>query len=374
MKTVRRILSLLLMGYGGISGLIFLANALFHFDAKGNTASWIVMAVPSIGILWAGWLLWPDKPEKKGRKAAAPKKVSPQRKKSVPFLTEKVLQPVAEPAAPKTPWEPQTPAAVLYTDEYAVHSARGSMQQLKAGIRMGTGKPGIYWVVGWNGGRHGEGAGGWKDLPEDVLANLNPDSFTDWVMKDFEDTVSPADWADIRKKPQLAQWCQEVREYLQLSLPEDVLMVNNPFDAELSGVGPDGLYNRSGIRCWVGLKNPEQHIAQVVDQLLAWQEKNRPKIGPDGCFLMLKQGTVLDGQLTASQINRCKAAHLTMATMEDNLLLDLLSGTAYRLVTQEYPGSADDAATYGEWAPDEVPSAKRAPAKPASETGTDDHY
>ena len=88
---------------------------------------------------------------------------------------------------------------------------------------------------------------------------------------------------------------------------------------------------------------------------------------------MLKEGSVLDGQLTSSQMERCQKVHVVLATRENDLLIDLLSGMAYRLATYEYPGSADDAATYGEWRLDEAQSAKRPPAKPAPEPVTGDH-
>lgn len=173
-------------------------------------------------------------------------------------------------------------------------------------------------------------------VPEAMQPRLILDSLQSWILENFRYASEIPFWR--MENTQMIRWCGMVREHCGLGMFD---FVGNPFEERLSDVGKDGLYDRSGVGLWLKLRNG-QNVSEAI-RVLAQKDH-------DGVAVVLTEDPhVLDG---VSESDRKLAAEngiwFGLMTGKDSIK-DLVTGAEYGLASAEYPGSADDAATYGEW-------------------------
>ena len=144
------------------------------------------------------------------------------------------------------------------------------------------------------------------------------------------------------------------------ALPKEFEFTPNPFGEYLRHLGLDDLTNRSGISCWLALKE-NIDINEAVKKCRDWKKIHTSYYETGKCKIPhirnCTQGIriVLDSdkdlpELSEETLNICK---------EENIYIVIITSerTLYNTVTrhnlsvtyEEYPGSVDDAATYGIW-------------------------
>ena len=152
----------------------------------------------------------------------------------------------------------------------------------------------------------------------------------------------------------------EYKEFLENegALPKEFEFIQNPFEEYLKHLGLDGLTNRSYISCWLAL-NENIDINEAVKICIDWKrlhlsyyEKNKSIKIPHirNCEQGIRIVVDSNKELSEETLNICKDEniHFVVIISEDTLY-DLVTQHNCSVEYEEYPGSADDAATYGIW-------------------------
>ncbi len=174
------------------------------------------------------------------------------------------------------------------------------------------------------------------ELPAELRDGLTPGTLTTWA----DETLGidcPVPWADLDLQPLLEQWCDKMCRRAAVKLPDCVYLTENPF-GELDTIGPDGLNNGSGIQYWVRMKQ-NADVTAVVEALAGMNVKGIIAVLTDSPVTFTERDRIL---CVENRIWFC------LRTGADTIK-DLITGREYKLEYTEWPGSADDAATYGEW-------------------------
>ena len=360
MKIFRRVLGGLMMAFNIPVCITFLINLFVRFDPNIDTAFNICIVVVYGLFAFLGYKIFgfkkAEKPAGKqahAAQAAAPAAVpakAPASPEAQPAGTPVRTEPVS---APKAPWAPRESCVLLYRDDRAVRSLKGALLSLSVGCVQGV--PRMSYAAGWSEGRHGGTAGDQKDLPADLIRDLSVPSLMAFIRDEIGGKVEDPGWNSVENTPGLEKWVAGVRKAAGLELPGSLYMAENPFAPEIDGMGPDGMNDRSGVRLWLGVKQGAD-LHDAVGDLITWQEAHRPSAGPDKCFILIREDYPAEGAVTPETAARCEGSHIGVATLRNGLLRDYVTGTDLRLYTCEHPGSADDAATYGEW--DLIPEPK----------------
>lgn len=335
---MKKLLRVLGIGLAAFFGFAFLA-ILFTFprliaEMEGtlpqNVAIGLAMLAVYAVLCWLGYRLY-----QRGKAEAAPKpKPAPE-----PAPTP---APEQKPAPKPVPEE----GTVLYYDKDANRSPRDALERLSLGFDQGV--PRVSISVGWNEGTHGGGATLVREIPEALRAELTPEALRE-QMKGLcvPEGLEAADWDDSRVRGRMEAWCREVRRREALRLPEGLYLASHPFAYELHNIGPDGLDDESGVRLWLRLKDGADAEAALRD-LGEWQQAHAEKGKACPCVLLTEDRELLKDTPVELR-DGCKARGIRVATVEGTRLTDLVDGTAYILRYREWPGAADDAATYGKW-------------------------
>ncbi|MBE7032865.1 MAG: hypothetical protein E7406_01380 [Ruminococcaceae bacterium] len=143
-------------------------------------------------------------------------------------------------------------------------------------------------------------------------------------------------------------------------LPDAFKFTPNPFEDELEYVGPDGLDDHSGVSCWLSLVK-DIDINEAVRLCSEWKKihlefyktckiYNIPEENCSKKVVILLNAEEPLPELTEETVSICKSEDIRVAFLKSNrVLYDISTQKEYTLTYNEYPGSADDAATYGEW-------------------------
>ena len=367
MKKFRRILGGALMALSAIPFIVVLWNLIVRFDKEVSTASNLTMLAVYGLFFFLGYKIFgfekPDK-AKKNRPAAAPdpKKQAPAaqpapRQHTVPVRAQadRMNAPAKEGKNSEN-WVPREGRVILYSDQGAPSTHKPALRSL--GLMCDQGVPVMFYLTGRDDGHGGDTDGKRAKLPQDLLGDLNTQSLMGWLRDMLEGMAEDVDWTAIADAPGLKEWIAEVRRAAELELPQSLYPVKNPFEPELKDLGPDGLRERSAERVWVGKKN-DTDITRALEALLKWQEEHRDEAGAREAWLMIRSNKAAEGAAAPELSARCAAAGVKLATRRGDKLHEYLTEKDYRLYAAEYPGQADDAATYGEW--DLIPADKKTP-------------
>lgn len=258
------------------------------------------------------------------------------------------------PVKPLEPIRPQLTTAAshvadglvfLCCDEDSRRDPNATLERLVLSIRQGV--PRVEVVAG-NDGHHGGEPCMMREMPEALRAELTPDSLLGWMREAFSTAIlSSVDWSDPVVRARMENWCRRVREQEALNLPEGLYLTEPPFAAELEGVGPDGMEDRSGVRRWLRFKDGAD-VEAALRSLGDWQKANAEGGETRPIFVLTEEKKLLK-DMPDELRDLCKAQNVRVATVEGKHLRDLVGGTSYSLQYREWPGQADDAATYGEW-------------------------
>ncbi len=343
MKTFRRVLGGILMIPSAVALAAFLWNLIVRFDPEVDTAFNILMLAVYAGIFFLGYRIFGFKKKTLEPDRAAAPEQKPAGKREPPRAV----------SAPAAVWVPEEDSVRLYSDSSARFSKKPALSSLV--LRCDQGTPVMICATAWDDGRGGDTDGKRAELPPELLSDLNVQALISWLQDQLEGLAGDVDWTAVAGAPGLAGWIAGVRHAQSLDLPPSLYPVSNPFEKELEHVGPDGLRERSTERLWVGKKN-DTDMTRALTALLTWQEEHRPKFGTREAWLLIRSNRPADGAVSSDLAARCAAAGVKLAARRGDELHEFLSGTDWRLYTAEYPGQADDAATYGEW--DLVPASK----------------
>ena len=186
------------------------------------------------------------------------------------------------------------------------------------------------------------------DLPASLTGTVTAAGLWDWIQS------LPGPWPVDSKKSsflhEAGPWCYMVRERAALHLPDCVYSVLVPFK-QLESIGPDGLSDESGIGMWLRMKK-NAAVGEVIHALSEMKLKL-----PAVVLTAMNRRYVLDHtELTSDDLLRCEKNNIWICGLpEGSRLQNLLTLEEYRLRTSEWPGSADDAATYGSWWLEKLP-------------------
>ena len=381
---MKKLLRVLGMGLMILFGACFVA-ILFSFPRlitgmEGtpleNIALGIAMLAAYGGLFWLGrWLYGRSKAEVPHTKAVA-KEASGLAPAYVPNPRQpEALQPTekSEPAAikpavrktaaampgtepPKQSKRVSTPtpcclpewaSAVLYSDPNANRSRDAALESLRLFFRQG--EPCVEVVVGWNEGYHGGGASVVREVPEALRRELTSESLLAWMREVLRPEVMAAvDWGDRALRRRLESWCRLVRDVASLDLSGGLYLTEQPFAEALRGVGPDGLEDNCDARLWLRLKDGAD-VEKALRGLGEWQETHAEKWGIQPCYVLTEDARLLDDVPGTVRTDVCAPWKIRVTMLEGTRLRDLVDGAEYVLHYVEWPGSADDAATYGEW-------------------------
>ena len=140
------------------------------------------------------------------------------------------------------------------------------------------------------------------------------------------------------KLQSLLNWrCYEVRKRALFAIPDCIYPIENPFRV-LDDVGPDGLEDDSDIGLWVKMKE----TAKVPDVIEALSALDSSRI----IVVMVEEPLVLSAK--DQLLCRQKRIWFGLLISADSIR-NLVTGREYRVDYLEWPGAADDAATYGRW-------------------------
>ena len=135
-------------------------------------------------------------------------------------------------------------------------------------------------------------------------------------------------------------------------LPDTLVFAENPFWTYLENFGPDGLRNHSGVSCWLK-PAPGADLVGVLQDCMRWQDAHlayyrsakgflHPLYCNQRIVILLESDEIPDGLLRDPLIRLA-------VVRSETTLFDLWDQQEYTVQAVNYPGSADDAATYGEW-------------------------
>lgn len=186
-------------------------------------------------------------------------------------------------------------------------------------------------------------------IPPEVSAALLPATLREWLSSQRKDL--PITWNATTPRRELSAWCYRVRQASIYAFSDKVIPVKNPMPC-LEDVGPDGLKNASGVVGWVRLKDSVTAGEAIPELLTARRQGTLVVVTKDPGLLKRVYGELLE---------RCEEKHLWFGLVTaDDRLRNLVTGREYRVDWREWPGSADDAATYGEWWLTPLPSEEKA--------------
>ena len=240
----------------------------------------------------------------------------------------------------------QEPGATLFNDPCANRSRESALESISVSFVQGV--PCVTVSVGWNEGYHGGGAGECEPIPEALWPDLTPAALRNWVQTAFSDGyLKIIEWSVFERNPELEVWCRMVRNWYGLRLPPALLPAENPFKPLLENVGPDGLEDASGVRLWLRLKEGAE-ATDALRALAEWLKAHPAQGDARTCFLLVEDRRLAE-PLPKDVIALCNRYDIRVAAVQRDRLRGLTGAKDYQLGTREWPGSADDAATYGEW-------------------------
>lgn len=385
MKRLLRNLGAILMGFNGIAVVAVLLNAPAMLNGmKGTRSANAIVLLCMLAVYGAlgylGYRLYRrGKAGMEQAAASAVRKPAPVPTKPAEPTPAKPAEPTPEPAQPE-PTKPapeptaaaaqprlREPVAVLHYDRYADRNIDPTLSYLIAYLEKGMPKVRADW--GWNEGLHGGGGGKTEAVPEAMWDSLTPASLRDWFFEAFHISEGKPCDGSLFDNPKLEAWCRLVRQTREMGLPRQLLVLSNPFEYALKDVGPDGLTDASGVRLWLAPAD-EVEIEPALRALIAWAKE--AQVEGEALFLLTENARLLE-RVPEDVLADCRDSHIHIALCEADCLRDLADGTVYSLKYRQWAGSADDAATYGEWWLD----AKRpepAPVAEAEETLADIAY
>ena len=195
------------------------------------------------------------------------------------------------------------------------------------------------------------------ELPKELCANPTAQQVADWV-DGILGNRCPMPWADRKLWPSLTKWGDMARRYALITqsdtlfpLPDCLYPVENPF-AFLDDIGPDGLTDKSGVQQWLRMKK-DAAVSDVVRALPRWN----PRYGT--VVLVDKDWAGYLPSLSTKDRLLCDQKHVWFGTITgEDRIADLVNNQEYRVRYEEWPGSADDAATFGRWWLEKLPSSQ----------------
>ena len=242
-------------------------------------------------------------------------------------------------------------SAVYCENPCANRSEKGDVDTLSSGFDHG--KPFVSVICAWSEGADGGGAGDTQFVPGDIQPTLTPDSLHKWMRSAFAPGYT-AHLQDDLFAPYgpVADWCRQVRFASALALPEGVYLLQNPFEQKLRGVGPDGLTDKSGVSLWLGIV-PGADLKALLSGLASWHGSLQSRSAALKKDFILDTPYLFDPARRIVILTEGDAAHVPdpflLARLTDRGIRDLSTGEEHAFRFEEYPGSADDAATYGVW-------------------------
>ena len=358
MKKLQSAFGMILMFFGGI-GAVSVFLSLFRMvnsrdmelSLPGRFLLWAFMLAFAVGVYWLGHRLY----VKGGKSIRFPAEKTKKTEK-----TKKPAKPAKKHAAREdSPVFEVTGDGlfVIYLDgkaeekawyEYRMPVTRKIYADIREGVPAITCEGYLHHEIG-NGREWIEDTAETLEIPPELSADLTPEKLKAWL--ETQNKRWPVPWDLPAFHSSAEEWCAIARRQtlMQAGAPGGAYAVRNPF-YWVDEVGPDGLYDESGIGCWLRLKKG----AKPKEVLDALAEKPRDR---DAVLLLDKNEHT--GYL--SQADRLRYSDRKIwagqLTGDGEGIIDLVSEREYRVHTEEWPGSADDAATYGRWWLTEVPPA-----------------
>lgn len=209
-----------------------------------------------------------------------------------------------------------------------------------------------------------------KNVPEEMRSGLTPDALLAWARDVFPQNIREGiPWDQVKPSLEVTLWCDRVRLLNALKLPAALYLRPNPFEEALKNVGPDGLEDESGVACFLGVRagtDAHEAIRAAADWsrgLAAQLEAANRLSVAQGAHSDLrryqqyceKRKVILTEDrndldlVTEEEKVQCRQGNITFAVVLPEGLYDLLEKKDVPLTWREWPGAADDAATYGAW-------------------------
>ena len=298
----------------------------------------------------------------KSARLAAPKPLKQQktaeRAKQEPAKRQKPAEPAEQEAAKRRSGDGNMSSTsgnevILYRDPDAEKTAQYRLEALHE-IRacMPEGRPAIcgksfkYMEIG-PGKDWLEEKTDIVEIPAEMLGRLTLESLREWLESCRKSW--PVDWKDSTMRLRLSLWCWRISEMASRKVPDCVDSVPNPF-GWLEHIGPDGLKDDSGIGLWLRMKE-NVTASEAIRALAATERKWKVAVVTENDSLLKE-----DTGLNADDLELCGRAGILFCLLTDSdSFRNLVDGKTYRVKTEEWPGSADDAATYGCWWLEELP-------------------
>ena len=351
MKKILSILGLILMLFNGIAVISLLGTLPSVFreeQAGGILLSYLLMIVIFGGLFYLGYRLNASNggaaaADHKTEKPAAAK-MPKQQKTTKPVKREKTGRRGDDDNKPKVGrdevlmyWDPNAEKATRYSGRSTLYEVRACMQEGKPIVRgisyvyieIGVGK---FWT---------ETETDNAEIPADMLGRLSFDVLREWLSS-YRRKWN-IDWDDMSLRQKMSIWCWQVSELASSKVPDCVYPVLNPFEW-LEDVGPDGLRDESGIGLWLRMKE-NVTASEAIRALAMTQRKWKIAILTEDENLLKK-----DSDLNAEALSLCERSGIIFCYRTgSDTFRDLVDMGMYRVKTEEWPGAADDAATYGRW-------------------------
>ena len=353
MKKLQSAFGMILMFFGGIGAVSFFLSFFrmvisgdIDLPPLGRFALWAVMLAFAAGVCWLGRRLY----VKGGKSIRFSAKKADKREKT--RETPKRAKPAKKPAAQEN--DPVFDVTVdgsfvFYLDdkarekawyEYETPVIRKIYAEVREGVPAVSCEGYLHHEIG-NGREWIEDTAETLEIPPETVAGLTPEKLKAWL--ETQGKRWPVPWDVPAFHRSAALWCAIARQQalMQHNTPEGAYAVRNPF-YWVDEVGPDGLYDESGIGCWLRLKEG----AKPKDVLDALAERPR-----NNAAVLLLGENEQTGYLSQADRQRYsdRKVWAGQVTGDGEGIKDLVSEREYRVHTQEWPGSADDAATYGRW-------------------------
>lgn len=141
--------------------------------------------------------------------------------------------------------------------------------------------------------------------------------------------------------------------------PDSVRIVSCPFPFETDGL--DGWSDASNVSCWLKLK-AEAELSESIAECAEWisfnRTNNRNNLDSDYWFCRERSVILLDEEelakvcLTPDETALCKKYDISVAVVRLSggyRVYDAVYQREFHVESEEWPGSVDDAATYGRW-------------------------
>lgn len=194
------------------------------------------------------------------------------------------------------------------------------------GVEYGVGKMGIE--------RHDEE----HSIPRELCASLTPGTLRPWAERTIGKRCQIL-WEEYELSKSLISWCGRVRRFAGAGLPDCLYPEDPPFPA-LEEIGPDGLSDESGVAVWARLK-----AGKSFRELMAVL----PTLPQDRTIFVLTGQAPYDTPKLRDRLLLDRSGVRYGFSLSEKRVRNLVDDRAYRLAYQQWPGSADDAATEGRW-------------------------